>query len=180
MQETASELGQKGRDFVGYEYLDIHVSQKMESFYVDGYTNFGWSLENISKHIHPDSVTLKFRRDRKIRNKAELTRLQRKFDAIIEEIESLERSKGFMASVVAYVIGVLGTACMAGSVFAMTNGLTPLSVVLAVPGFIGWVAPYLVYRRMKQKKTIQVLPQIDEKYDEVYSVTKNANSLLPE
>ena len=61
---------------------------------------------------------MKFKRDRKVRNKAELTRLQRQFDSCVSEIESLERSKYLRASVFAYIIGVVGTAFMAGSVFA--------------------------------------------------------------
>lgn len=44
-----------------------------------------------------DSVTLKFKRNRKICNKAELTRLQRNFDACIAEIQSLKTSKRIMA-----------------------------------------------------------------------------------
>lgn len=75
--------------FVGYEYKEITVKRSMASIYADGYENFGWKSEGIvhqPSKLAIDSVTLKFKRDRKIRNKTELTRLQRNFDACVQEI----------------------------------------------------------------------------------------------
>lgn len=125
-------------------------------------------------------MTLKFKRDRKIRNKAELTRLQRQFDSCMAEIESLERSKATLSSAVAYVIGIIGTAFMAGSVFTYNAGYLPLSIVLAIPGFVGWIIPYLAYSRIRRRKTAKVNPLIDQKYDELYETCEKAHALLPE
>ena len=75
--------------FVGYEYQEVAVKNGMTSVYADGYENFGWKLEKSDVALgKPDSVIMKFKRDRKIRNKPELTRLQRQFDAIVSEIVS--------------------------------------------------------------------------------------------
>lgn len=165
--------------FIGYEYKDITVKRTMESVYADGYTNFSWTLEGISTPIQNiGSVTMKFKRDRKIRNKAELTRLQRQFDACVAEIEKLEFSKVIAASAVAYIIGVIGTAFMAGSVFAYNADKLPLTVILAIPGFVGWIIPYLSYCGIRKKKTDKVTPLIDQKYDEIYEVCEKANTLL--
>lgn len=62
------------------------------------------------------------RRDRKIVNKAELTRLQRKFESCVGQLLSLEHSKTSAATVGSLVIGVIGTAFMAGSVFRYCSG----------------------------------------------------------
>lgn len=173
-----SEITRNESNFVGYEYKDLTVKRKMESVYVDGYNNFGWALEGISTSIqNVGSITMKFKRDRKIRNKAELTRLQRQFDAAVTEIETLENSKVIAASVVAYVIGVIGTAFMAGSVFAYLDNMLPLSIILAIPGFVGWIIPYLLYCSISKKKTNTVAPMIDQKYDEIYEVCEKANAL---
>ncbi|MBC1230618.1 hypothetical protein HB816_09185 [Listeria booriae] len=167
-------------DFIGYEYKDITVNQEQESLFVDGYTNFGWDLDSIAKPIKPlASLKIKFKRDRKIRNKAELTRLQRQFDACVDEMEQLERSKKTMAQIVAYGIALIGTICMAGSVFAVTSGLITLSVIFAVPGFIGWIIPYFCYKKLYQKKSAEVAILMNQKEDELYEVSKKANSLLP-
>jgi len=165
--------------FIGYEYRDITVKREIEPMYTDGYTNFGWILEGTSVPIQSiGSVSLKFKRDRKIRNKAELTRLQRQFDACVTEIQRLEFSKVVGASAVAYIIGIIGTAFMAGSVFAYLAGMLPLCVILAIPAFVGWIIPYFCYVSIRQKKTGQVTPLIDQKYDEIYEVCEKANGLL--
>jgi hypothetical protein len=166
-------------DFTGYEYKDITVKKMMQAVYEDSLGCFGWSEEGVGEALGKvDSVVMKFKRDRKIRNKAELTRLQRQFEACVLEIVSLENSKTIKAAAIAYVVGVIGTAFMAGSVFAVTAGNIPLCVVLAIPGFIGWIIPYLIFRNVSGKRTEAVNPLIDQKYDELYAVCEKANALL--
>lgn len=170
-----------GKKIIGYEYTDIHVNQNLEHLYTDGYSNFGWELETASyETFQPKIVTLKFKRDRELKGKAELTRLQYKFNAVVEDIQFLERSKVIFASVVGYAVGIIGTAFVAGSVFAVTAGNIPFTIVLAVPGFLGWIISYLIYGRLNKKKAIEVAPEIDQKYDEIYDLSKEASSLLNE
>ncbi len=165
--------------FVGYEYKDVTLHRSMEPLYADGYPHFGWSLEGIASAVNNlFSVVMKFKRDRKIRNKTELTRLQRQFEACVAEIEALERSKQFAASAFAYVLGVAGTAFMAGSLFAYLAGLMPLCVLFAIPGFAGWIFPYFVFCHVQKRKTAEVTPLIDKKHDEIYETCEKANSLL--
>lgn len=166
-------------NFVSYEYREVNTKKKMQPIYADHYSNFGWTLEdNIDMLGKPDSVTMKYKRDRKLRNKAELTRLQRQFDGYVKEILKLDASKSIVAAAVAYTVGVLGTAFMAGSVFAVTASNVGLCVVFAIPGFIGWVIPYLLFRKISSKKTEQVNPHIEELYDELFEVCEKANALL--
>ena len=174
-----SEVTKNTNGFIGYEYKDVTVMRDMESVYSDGYQNFGWTIEGISFPIQNiRSVTMKFKRDRKIRNKAELTRLQRQFVACAEEVERLERSKFVGASTAAFTIGVIGTAFLAGSVFAYLAGMLPASIVLAIPGFVGWIIPYFCFMRISKKKMNHVAPLIDQKYDEIYDICEKANGLL--
>lgn len=179
------------RNFVGYEYKNVTVKEKLMLMYVDGYENFGWQLEETSKDIlrvqleriskgisGRNEVILKLKRDRKIRNKAELTRLQRQFESCMDEVIALENSKVIGASAVAYIVGVIGAAFMAGSVFSYIGGLLAPSIFFAVPGFVGWIIPYLLYCKIQKKKTAQVEPLIDQKHDEIYQVCERANKLL--
>jgi len=170
------------RDFVGYEYKDITVPRSMESVYADGYQHFGWKLDEKSGVVTGiNSSSLKLKRDRKILNKAELTRLQRQFDACANEIVALEKSKTANAMIAALIVGLIGCAFMAGSVFAVTAEPPQivLCIILAVPGFVGWIIPYFLYKGMSLKRNQKVEPLIDEKYDEIYQVCEKANSLLP-
>lgn len=169
----------KGNDFVGYEYKDVAVRRDSEALYADSYSSFGWILEGTAMTLGGiNSLIMKFKRDRKIRNKVELTRLQRQFEAQVAEIESLERSKELNASAAAYGAGLVGTALMTGSVFAYLAGMLPLCIILAIPAFAGWVLPYFLYGYIRKKKTEQIAPLIDGKYDEIYEVCEKANGLL--
>lgn len=169
---------QRETPYIGFEYKDLTADPKFEPVYVDGYQCFGWKLD---KYYEPNPLTgavLRFRRDRKIRNKVELTRLERQFESCVNEIVYLERSKGSSAVITALVVGIIGTSLIAGATFAYLSGLLPLMIVLAVPGFIGWGTAYFCYKKALAKKTAAVEPLIEAKYDEIYSVCEKATSLL--
>ncbi|NYB72831.1 hypothetical protein HZF24_01605 [Sedimentibacter hydroxybenzoicus DSM 7310] len=175
MNESASGEG----NFIGYEYRDVTVDRSMVSMYADGYQNFGWILDGtLTPQTGLNNITLKFKRDRKIRNKAELTRLQRQFDACINEIQIMEKSKTASASIIAFTIGLVGTALLAGATFSFLGGLIVLCIILAIPGFIGWILPYFLYNSTYAKKAAQFSPLIDSKHDEIYEICKRANELL--
>lgn len=169
------------REFTSYEYKELNVKEDKVSFYLDCYENFGWQQdENFPPQENGGIVTLKLKRNRKLINKVELTRLQRHFEADMEEIDSLENSKTSTAMIASLSIGIVGTAFMAGSVFAVTA--TPpiiwLCILLAIPAFAGWILPYFVYKRMKADRTQKVKPYIEEKYDEIYEICEKGHSLL--
>lgn len=68
-------------EFIGYEYKEVTIPRSMDSVYTDGYANFGWQPEGSSPTPSVGKIVMKYKRNRKLRNKAEITRLQRKFDA---------------------------------------------------------------------------------------------------
>lgn len=176
-----NEITKSGNDFVGYEYKEITADRERASMYLDGYMNFGWVAdENIQPSMVMGKVTLKLKRDRKILNKTELTRLQRHFEACMNEIDAMEKSKTSDATIWALVIAIIGTAFMAGSVFAVTHQppIIWLCIVLAIPAFIGWTLPAFVYKTRVRKKTNLVAPQIEQKHDEIYEICEKGNKLL--
>lgn len=181
------EVGKKQGNFVAYEYKEIITESNKASFLIDGYENFGWELdENLSgrnEHINSSfqtKVIIHLKRKRKIINKMELTRLQRNFEACVNEIEELEKSKTSVAKMYAIILGILGTAFMAGSVFAV-KAQTPhivLCILLAIPGFLGWIFPLFIFKRVVGKQTRKLTPLIEEKYDEIYKICEKGNKLL--
>lgn len=171
------ETERSNREFVGYEYKELAEDQRNRSFLIDGYGNFGWELDENPLH---EKKTVQLKRNRKIMNKMELTRLQRNFESCIGEIEKLEQAKTTMASAVALIIGMIGTAFMAGVVFAI-NAEPPhiiLCAFLAAPAFAGWIAPYFVYRQIAARQTERMNPLIEEKYEEIYEICERGNRLL--
>lgn len=181
------DTGSRRKEFVAYEYKEVCTDKSRISFLLDGYENFGWEAdgkiyENIGENINPyhqRKVILRLKRNRKLVNKMELTRLQRNFEACVNEIETLEKSKTSQATVSALIIGILGTAFMAGSTFAVTAQPPQviLCIILAIPGFIGWLLPYFVYKRSVEKQTKKLTPLIEEKYDEIYEICEKGNKL---
>lgn len=171
-------MSEKENGYVGFEYMEVPSKRNMESLYVDSYENFGWAFEGDAAQEGSDRVTLKFKRDRKLRNKAELTRLQRQFEACVHEIEALERSKTTTATIAAFSIGLVGTAFLGGAMFAYLAEMLPLMVVLAIPGFLGCIVPYFCYQKLCRKREAQIAPLIDQKNDEIYTVCEQGCRLL--
>ena len=69
----------KKGSFVGYEYMEIPVKRSAVNVYADGYESFGWELEGTEEQpgkLAFDTITMKFKRDRKIRNKVDLLRVR--------------------------------------------------------------------------------------------------------
>lgn len=174
----------KKKDFIVYEYKEIIADRKMSSFILDGYENFGWELDenfpNQNTLKNHNKIILRLKRDRKIMNKMELTRLQRNFAACVREIEEMERRKISYATIYAFIVAIIGTMFIGGSVFAITAEPPHifLCILLGIPGFIGWILPYFVYRRMVKVQTEKVIYLIEEKYEEVYLLCEKGNKLL--
>lgn len=171
----------EAKKLTSYEYKEIAVCSDQASFYLDCYESFGWQQdENFPPKESSGKVTLKLKRSRKLVNRTELTRLQRHFEANMEEIAALERSKTSTATIWAISIAVLGTAFMAGAVFAVvaTPPRVALCIVLAVPAFAGWIAPYFVHQKVRQQKARQVAPFIEQKTEEIYTLCEKGQALL--
>lgn len=173
--------GTQKKAFVAYEYKEISVRKDQIAMYLDCYENFGWEADDERIDMRsPNHVNIQMKRDRKIINKMELTRLQRNFEACIREIRMLEQAKTSTASIVALAVGLIGTVFMAGSVFAITAQppIIWLCVLLAIPAFAGWILPYFLYQGIAEKKTEELQPLIEEKLDEIYTICEKGHSLL--
>lgn len=174
-------LEKQQKNFVGYEYKEIVADSSRASFLLDGYENFGWEVDgNIQENASRKEMIMHLKRNRKIVNKTELTRLQRNFEACVNEIDTLEKAKTSVAAMYAMTLGMIGTAFIAGATFAVT-AQPPyyiLCILLAIPGFLGWIFPYFLYKRIVKKQTEKLTPLIEEKYDEIYEICEKGNKLL--
>lgn len=169
------------KNFTSYEYKEVTVPSEKASLYLDAYESFGWKQdENFPPQETGSKTNLRLKRDRRRVNRAELTRLQRHFEADMEELDALEKSPRRTALRWALGIALAGTVFMAGSVFAVTAKPPRilLCIVLAVPAFAGWIAPYFVYRRVGAKRTRQTAPFLEEKMEEVYALCEKGQTLL--
>lgn len=176
-----NDINKRAKDYIGYEYKKVIATQDKIAFYLDGYENFGWTLDATTSDLKDSGKSiLRLKRDRKIINKTELTRLQKHFEDCIHQIEQMESQKSQTATVVALVLGILGTAFCAGSVFAITAN-TPhyiLCAILGFPGIIGWILPVFSFKRIRDKKAEQLNPMIAEMEEEIYQICEKGHGLL--
>lgn len=169
------------KSFTAYDYKEITVDKKNMSQYIDCYECFGWKLnDKVPVYGNGGKITLHLKRDRKIINKSELTRLTRHFEACMNEIAALEKSKDSAAIAASLSVGIIGTVFMGGSTFAVTANppIIWLCVLLAIPGFIGWILPYFIYKKAFLKRAETVAPLIEAKYDEIYEICEKGSKLL--
>ena len=174
-----SELKKQSAGFTGYDYKEITASGERASFCLDCYQNFGWMLDERTQETGAKGKIV-LKRERKIINKMELTRLQRHFETCMDEIAALERSRTTTATISALSVALAGTAFMAGSVFAVvhTPPLVLLSILLAVPAFLGWIMPWFLYRKLVFRRSQLVRELTEQKYDEIYEICQQGNELL--
>lgn len=169
------------KDYKSYDYKQVVVKEMHASYCIDCYTNFGWILdENKPARQERGQSLIWFKRDRQIINKAELTRLERNFDACLAELSELERSKYVRPTIISTVCGLLGTAFLAGATFASVAAppIVWLAILLAVPGFLGWILPYFIYRKGVAERTAEITPFINAKHDEIDKICEKGHSLL--
>ena len=176
-----SVIEKDNHDYIGYDYYSMKVDKQKVSMYIDYYESFGWPLEDHD--IYKEEISkgnLHFKRERKIMNKVELTRLQRQLEDCLNQINSLEKSVYERAMMSSITIGLFSTAFMAGAVFAITapQPMMGLMGVLALPGFIFWILPFYLYRWIKEKRAQKIRPFIEEKYDEINEICMKASQLL--
>lgn len=165
----------------GFDYRRVTVKRGMVPLYTQGYRYFGWKLvasgRDAPEQTGSDKVELEFRRDRKIRNKAELTRLQRSFDACVEEICEMERKTTDTADKAACGVGLMGSVFLCCSALLTIVWELSAGLLLAIPGFFGWLIPGFLHKGILRKKTREAAPLIEQKYDEIHHVCQKASGL---
>lgn len=174
-------------NFIAYEYKELILDSDKVSMWMDAFESFGWEMDDRQNNSidaggtgSTSKVVIHLKRNRKIVNKAELTRLQRNFEAYMKEIDVLEKSKTSKATIYGLSVGFVGCAFMAGSVFAVTAS-TPLilgCIVLAIPGFLCWSSAYFIYKKILLEQTVKVNQLVEQKYDEIYDLCEKGNQIL--
>lgn len=180
MTGTARDVEPTASEYVAYDYLNVRAERELEPLYKDTYRSFGWTIEGYgASSPGTGTLTLKLKRDRRIKSRPLVTELQRKAEGALSEIASLERSKSTNPLVLALTIGIVGSAFLAGSVFAITESdHWGLSIPLGAIGLLAWLAGFLSYGRVRARKTAQLTPVIDRQYDIVYETAEHAAQLL--
>lgn len=180
----------KEKNFKTYDYTTVTVRKELEPVYMDMYESFGWELTDNELGVLINglgsSAKLSFKRDRKINNKTNLIRLQKRCEELFRNIDRLESEKTSTAMIKAFVVGIIGIVFLALSVFMITGYLTFggatmfLQVIAGAIGILLCIPPYFIYRNTVTNKTAELDPLIDEQYDKISEICEEANTLIKE
>ncbi len=166
-------------DAIVYEHTALRVPRELESVYRDTSPNFGWVIDSVeSGRAASGHTTLRLKRDRRIRNRPIVQELQRANRAALTTIDALDRSKKTVPMAIAIIIGVIGSAFLAGSVFALQADAMGISIVLGAIGLLGWLGGWVSYIVVKARRAPQVDAAIDQQYEIVYDTAQKAAALL--
>lgn len=172
---------EKNVKYTSYDYKKVSMNTDTDMQYMDGIKLFGWIIDE-EKTTSSDNGTMNYilKRNRNIINKAELIRLEKNYEFCFHEIIRLQNSIRSKATICALTIGLIGTCFIAGSTFAITHNppIVWLCVLLAVPGFIGWLLPYFIFKKVKTIQQHKVEPFIKSSYDEIEKICDKATLLI--
>ena len=182
--------------FVAYEYLSVNVVGDKEALAIDCYENFGWKLTSsvnnnglVDKedyYINNSNVNgnrlvnLKFKRDRKIPNKAKVVALQKKYENCLKELSRLEKEPNSKGTFYAVITSIIGTIFLAISVFCIMS-VKPiyfLGFMIGIIGLVGWILAYPVYKKVKIKQEEINVSLIEEQYNIIYDSCEQAQKAL--
>lgn len=166
--------------FIGREYVEIKVEKKYVHLYEEGYSFFGWEkiYETYPSKLSSSKIVLQFQRDRKIRNKVELIRLQKQFDSTLSKILYIEKHQKTLAKVISTIVGIIGCGFMALSVFAIDSQKLSLSVLWGVAGSCCWLSIYFIYKKILAMKSEKVKQSKEREFNTLYEVGERATRLL--
>ena len=176
-----NEITKGGGAYVGYDYKTIIIDSGKTSMYIDAYANFGWKPnDSISVRPFARLVTLKLKRDRKIINKIELTRLQHHFESCMDEIDALENSKSRAATIYSLIIGLIGSAFLSYSIYKVINEPPNilLCVIFGTSGLFCCVFPCFLFKILTKNRTTEIVPLIEKKYDEIHEICEKGSELI--
>ena len=165
-------------EFVAYEYATVRAPRDLAPLYQDTYRSFGWTETNeAAAGQRPRTVELGLKRDRNIRARSAIAELERKAERALTNIGRLSSSPHTVAMTAAITIGLVGTAFVAGSVFALPVSLV-LSVVLGVIGLLGWAGGAAAYIAVRSRRAAKLAARVDDEYRVVYECSEQATRLL--
>lgn len=169
-------------DAITYDYLTIDTQGKNAYEVIDGYHALGWEV--IKRESSFLSSTVDLRRNRKVKNKEQLNRLQVKLDDCLNSVKVMEKTKTQTATVAALILGIIGTLIFGGGMSMFMTWQNPevwvyiVGGALAAVGVVPCALAYFVFSKIRAKKTLAVNAQIEQKRDEMAQLCADAQKYL--
>lgn len=168
-------------DAYSFDYVTIETEEKLAIEVVDCYESLGWKFVKREGTLGL-KIALTFKRDRKIKNKEQLNKIQPKIDEALKSINKFEGNKTKSAFCAAIITGVAGTLTLGGGMcLCLLNTAIGAIIGGAVLGALGLGIcglGYLLYRKINIKKSAEMNVLIDKKRDEISRLCEEAQKYL--
>ena len=197
----------KQENYIGYEYKSIAVKREAVAIYKDCLANFGWELIEEHAHSNAPQITvspyhvvtspgsaavampakqptsidlveLKFKRDRKVNNKASLDKLERQCEEALAAIEKQENKDEAHTMGISLGTGIVGTAFLGLAISSFVAANIPLGIVFTGLSAAGCAAGFFAFNKNKKSKAEKSEPTIQKQLDVVYSSCEQAHALF--
>ncbi len=170
------------KDFVTFEYKTVSVKAEQQPKCADLYEAFGWEIISAAPSM-AGNVVLSLKRDRKLKHKQELKKVERQAEEVSRTLERLERSKTAGPSGFAYLFGIVAALVLGGGmclVMLTENNLPALigGIVLGIAGIVLCGVNYLIYKKGVERRLKRVLPAVDENEEKLADLLEKGNDLL--
>lgn len=171
------------KNFATYEYMTKTVKASQQTKTADTLESFGWEATDTVPTPMAGSVSLSFRRDRKISHKNELNRLERKAAALQKTIDGLNAAKKRNADIFAYSFGSFSALLFGGGMCLtmLTDGSAGAfagGVIMGLAGIALCGLNVLFHKKIVEKKVRELTPVIEENEEKLAVVCEQAHSLL--
>lgn len=163
-----------------YEYARTTVGSDLATVACDCYESLGFELTGSKESPASGTTALAFRRSRKVRGKAQLSKLQRAMDDLLKSIASMEAEKTRKARTQAIALGtvsalVLGVGMCCTMVW---THLMAIGIVVGLLGIGGCLLAFLNYRKTVASETARITPRIESAYDQLATACEEAQAVL--
>ena len=155
----------------------------MEAMTTDAYNNLGWEVTSTTMaDMNLNYVNISLKRDRKVKDKQELIKLQSKIDKALYDIEKLQKQMKMAGRCESLSVGVVGALTFGGgmSMTMLLSGTAFLVGGIAL-GCIGVgisLLAYKVYKKIQDKKLVVLEPKHQTELDKLSSLCEEANALI--
>lgn len=175
------DLSAGNKKMVTYDYKTVTAGAKTAAQIIDIYETLGWELAKQNETFGYGAV-LSFRRDRKIKNREQLNRIQVRLDDALSSTGVLEKEKTRLATAAGISIGTAGTLIFGGGMcLCLLNPVMWSYIVGSVLGVVGGgiaYLAYLAYKKLRKKKTAEMDIAIEKKRDEISRLCEDAQRLF--
>jgi hypothetical protein len=188
LEQYKGEKIMESKELIVFDYKTIRVARDLETVANDAYIALGY--EPTGAGISDGAifnVNLSFKRDRKIKNKSELLKLQDKIDITIANIETLRKAKDRAGDTVGLTTGIVGALTLGGgmSIIMTTNENLLNNIPLLAGGIaVGVVGigicgfAWSLRNKIHKLKSTKIAAIIESEYDKLADLTEAAHKLL--